>query len=574
MGSLPTDDGGPLGLPPGSGADLPGAIATATNTDPVRDGIPFSVFKTLVNQYEGGNKYSLGWGSTDLSQAPLGPDGFPQWDGKPGPTKADGTPGPISHAAGGWQIEPDTWAPYAKQLGITDFSPPSQDKVAKALFLDQGTKPWVPYNPTLAAAVAQYKKNGNMDTSVGVSPLDPTQYYLDPATQRYISIDGTQPDFPANIAGLPGMGLPPPPDASAPGNLDTSNLPALGTGRQLAGLTPPTVTDASPQTSTALQTALASAKNGPGFNVSKMLMQMAGGLLSHNESLGHGLGAGFTGAASSLNSDQDMQMRLQQMQAIYGNAAQRNMDMLVRAGVPISIAAKTSGVQLDPAAATAADQAQAQGKPMAPGASKLEDTNLAAIGDQRKNQIQLKTIRDQLANNEFSLDPLSRLAYKAELAIGMPSDSALKFQAMNATVENMRQDLQNQAKGATSDQRANNALSALTGGGGFTSSAQAIRHLDYLGNTSALAENNLRNRIDMNRTRSKYPAFNWDDYNQGLPASPYKGLSPDTVAGNLYGNNAAPVPQTGSPDTGNTGIAGQPTIGTTKSGVQYKIIGQ
>ena len=41
--------------------------------------------------------------------------------------------GSMSHAAGAYQFQPGTWAPIAKKLGLTDFSPKSQDAGAKYL---------------------------------------------------------------------------------------------------------------------------------------------------------------------------------------------------------------------------------------------------------------------------------------------------------------------------------------------------------------------------------------------------------------------------------------------------------
>lgn len=107
-------------------------------------------FGALVRHYEGGNSYTNGFGSTasnpiDLSNAPLDQNGFPIWEGRMGPQGN-------SRAAGAYQFEPGTWAPYAQKLGITDFSPASQDAVFQAAYADQGGKPWLPYNSKLRAA--------------------------------------------------------------------------------------------------------------------------------------------------------------------------------------------------------------------------------------------------------------------------------------------------------------------------------------------------------------------------------------------------------------------------------------
>jgi hypothetical protein len=102
----------------------------------------------MIQRYENpsGNP-NLGFGGTDLSKAPLGANGFPQWAGAQGP-------GGISHAAGLFQLEPQLWGKYAPALGVKDFSPASQKAVASAAYADQGWSPWTPYNPALAKAVA------------------------------------------------------------------------------------------------------------------------------------------------------------------------------------------------------------------------------------------------------------------------------------------------------------------------------------------------------------------------------------------------------------------------------------
>ncbi len=95
-----------------------------------------------IKRYESGGNYTVGYGGADLSAAPLSTDGFPQWAGKDN-----------SHAAGAYQFEPGTWAIYADRLGITDFSPKSQDAVFAACFAVRRFSDWLPYNTKLAAAV-------------------------------------------------------------------------------------------------------------------------------------------------------------------------------------------------------------------------------------------------------------------------------------------------------------------------------------------------------------------------------------------------------------------------------------
>lgn len=137
-----------LGGMAGPDASTPGPTPTTGTPATSAAGNLTAPSLSLIKQYESGNNYSVGFGGTDLSSAKLDANGFPIWGGNKGPSG-------ISHAAGAYQFEPATWAQYAKPLGITDFSPASQDKVAAAAFADQGWSPWAPYNPKLAAAAQQ-----------------------------------------------------------------------------------------------------------------------------------------------------------------------------------------------------------------------------------------------------------------------------------------------------------------------------------------------------------------------------------------------------------------------------------
>jgi hypothetical protein len=108
----------------------------------------------LVRKHESGNSYTKGYGGADLSKAPLDETGFPIWSGKEGPQG-------LSHAAGAYQFEPATWKKYASAAGVSDFSPESQDKVARVAHANEGLAPWLPYNPALAKAVAQSSPSGS-----------------------------------------------------------------------------------------------------------------------------------------------------------------------------------------------------------------------------------------------------------------------------------------------------------------------------------------------------------------------------------------------------------------------------
>jgi hypothetical protein len=97
---------------------------------------------TPIVKRESGGKPFVGYTPpgqplVDLSKAPLDETGFPIWEGN-----IDPTTGRRSHAAGLAQIQPGTWHPIAKQLGIKDFSIESQIAVANELHKQQGEKPW------------------------------------------------------------------------------------------------------------------------------------------------------------------------------------------------------------------------------------------------------------------------------------------------------------------------------------------------------------------------------------------------------------------------------------------------
>ena len=133
--------------PPGAPPGLPAGEAVNTTKDTPDDPPGWGHYKGIITQYENDKRDPyLGWGDTDLRGYPLSPTGFPQWPGKPGP---DGN----STAAGIYQIEKSTWDPIAARLGIKDFSPESQERVAKEIYRERGLQPWAAFNPKLATAV-------------------------------------------------------------------------------------------------------------------------------------------------------------------------------------------------------------------------------------------------------------------------------------------------------------------------------------------------------------------------------------------------------------------------------------
>jgi hypothetical protein len=141
--------GAPGTMVPGGALTQPGAVGIG-DTDQTA---------ALVRKYESHGNYNVGYGQTDLSNAPLSATGFPQWGGNMGPAGR-------SHAAGAYQFEPKTWDQYAKPLGVTDFSKSSQDRVFQADYQQHGLRDWSSDKPLMAAA-------GSQGAGTGAATQDP-----------------------------------------------------------------------------------------------------------------------------------------------------------------------------------------------------------------------------------------------------------------------------------------------------------------------------------------------------------------------------------------------------------------
>jgi hypothetical protein len=502
-------------------------------------------FGSLVRQYEGGNNYNVGFGGADLSNAALSPTGFPQWPGKMGPQG-------ISHAAGVYQFEPATWDKYAKPLGITDFSAPSQDAVFKAAYTAEGGSPWLPYNSKLRAATAAATGNNkNMYPAFGAARL--ASQLMPASVEQTGGLPMADPaaPLPSAAAATPGasqMGL---------AGFGPSSLTAAGGGNDITAMLPQLMAKAKAM--------------GLVNNPSQMLANMSAGFFG-GRGPAQSLAGGFAGLAKAQGQDQTEGMGLLKMALMYGPLMQqqlreKNMTALAAATrqgqIPASMAAKGLGMSPQDLGATSwedVDSAYRSGMPLPATAQKSIQDATSGIASQRNNQIQLKTIRDQIANGDFELDAAHRAYYHVLNTIGIPTEASSKYQAMQQTLGNMQADLMNSQKGAASDKRAELALSQLTGGGGLTSNAQAINHFDYLGNHAALAEKNLRQKLEQSYTLSKQkmPADFMEKLDATLPASPYQSVDPNVIGRQLYGDNttnpnASAAP--GQPLAGNTPVA-------------------
>lgn len=520
-----------------------GALSAPTS-QMTPDGVPLDVAKTLIKRYESnGGDYNVGWGNTPLAGSALDASGFPIWGGLPGPQGQ-------SHAAGAYQFEPGTWATFAKQAGVSDFSPASQDAVADQALLTDGLKHWAPYNPKLASALQRYKETGTMDTS-GYPPFANARQMasLMPAT------DAT----------------PDPTTAPPPAAFDGTGALPLGS-LNINGIPPPS--GGNVDQAALVQNLL---NGGGGTNTAKLLANMSAGFLGGN-GLANSLSKGMAGAAASQKEDATDSATLAKLQMIYGpaqqekvlEARQKNADMAIRTGMQPSVAFALHGVPL-PAGVTAEqlDKAAQYGKPMPAGALKAEENNLENISTQRTFQSQSAQYEDMLkkgeANGGFNLDKLSLARYKIDnsgLPFTSPTPASQNYQQFQAFLSNAQQNVLNSNKGAASDQRLDAAMAALTGGGSLSTNEQGITHLHFLGNQSALAEKNLRGRIDSGRKAVRQPEYGWEDFDKSLSPSPYSGQTAAQSTGQLVAGGNAQTPA--AAPSGQTGV--------TASGTKYRIV--
>lgn len=147
-------------------------------------GIPLGPLRQMIGKNESaefGGYNALAWHpnyNPNAMSLPTNANGFPQWAG----SKATGK---LSHGAGWGQIEPELWNEFAPGMGVTDFSPASQDAVINAIIMRYGTKPWGT-NVGLARDMQRYKANppnpANPLMRVGVQPdpaaMQQAQYFM------------------------------------------------------------------------------------------------------------------------------------------------------------------------------------------------------------------------------------------------------------------------------------------------------------------------------------------------------------------------------------------------------------
>jgi hypothetical protein len=161
-------------------------------------GVPLDVLQELIKASESGNfggYNALAWHKNynpNAMERPRNEYGFPVWEGS-------GATGRTSHGAGAYQLEPTLWQEFAPGLGVGDFSPESQDRVAAAALARYGIRPWQT-NPRLQTAIADYRTTGRMPAGLVPSPA-PQMAALPPAPQMEMAQSMPSPD--QQMASLP-----------------------------------------------------------------------------------------------------------------------------------------------------------------------------------------------------------------------------------------------------------------------------------------------------------------------------------------------------------------------------------
>jgi hypothetical protein len=156
-----------------------GAPVTATGTGTVGTGASgfglqgLSPDDITIMRRESRGDPNVGTGSggapVDLTNYPHDATGFPIWQGT-----VDPHTGLRSHAAGLYQIEPALWRHYAPMVGVTDFSPESQQKVRNAIKAHEGNVPWAASGVVMPVQWAAAPTPGPQVASAGASNAPPS----------------------------------------------------------------------------------------------------------------------------------------------------------------------------------------------------------------------------------------------------------------------------------------------------------------------------------------------------------------------------------------------------------------
>lgn len=494
-----------------------------------------------------------------------------------------------------------TWAPgnenntsayikdVSQRLGVSPTDdldlrdPAMMTSLASAIIHhENGGNPYKPtfVSDTVAKAVPNFTGAG-MDTSYTSEPLDPDfQYFPDQGDGRgafyYNAKTGSV--VPASTASRPGDD-PRAQDSDGSPVINPSQYPAMGNSRYGSGFAlngpqdaPQAPTDQAPNMYGGLPTG----------DISKD--PVYGDL--YNKSFWSGLfgNKGMVGGALKNQADV-MNERIQNATAIqrygmmFGSQQERNAGMFMRAGMAAGDAFAAAGFKLTPEQQHQMNSQSQLGKPLPASQQKMEQVGLQGIEDQRAFQNQTARYGDALKRGEdnggFNLDKMSLLRYKMDnsgLPFTSPTSASRQYQQFQAFLENARQTVQNAQKGSTSDKRSEDAMAALTGGGGLGTNEQGITHLNFLGNRSALAEKGLRARINMGRTSQRQSPFPWDEYDTALTPSPFTGTSPENNAQGLIEDQPRSAPAAAAPVGNKTGVGMQPGETRSYGGIQVRRI--
>ncbi len=123
------NDPTPATYPPPDQATIDNAVANVTNQPDPQSAV--SAFLGVIRQFESNGDYNILYGGEHFNDFSHHPDIAV-------PINLPGYAGKKSTAAGAYQNNFPTYNEFAPQLGITDFSPASQDAIALAILQKSG----------------------------------------------------------------------------------------------------------------------------------------------------------------------------------------------------------------------------------------------------------------------------------------------------------------------------------------------------------------------------------------------------------------------------------------------------
>jgi muramidase (phage lysozyme) len=423
-------------------------------------------------------------GQYNVRYTPKGGATFDSFDSHPR-IYEPGPKGPSS-AAGRYQMVYSTWEPLAQKLGLTDFSPPSQDTAAWTLAGDTyhqktgrdlladlkagdtskvagalGSR-W----PTITKSIGTFANNLAKYNDTGSKPMYPS-FGNDRALAALSpsgGTDSTQPD---------------------PGSVAAATLAnvAAGTGGSATG-----GATANDPTANLMQL-LTKGGGSFGFNPSATLARMAAGFLG-GKGPADALSKGFGGIAQAQEEGNSPLMNLVKMSmAMQGlglktqEAGMHKFTALVNAGVPPATAAAASGVNLPGAAGAGTATSDVHG-----------DDYLKSLDPNMANQVKALADGRMPFPSGFALKTPYWQQMISHVSQYDPEFDAVNYKAREAT-----------RKDFTSGKSAQNVTSANTLIGHMGTLQQAAEGLN---NSSIPAYNSVTNFLSSNTGDPRVKAFN------------------------------------------------------------------